>query len=62
MDFKKLSKLFTMTDDKEQTKMMCDLSIEVLLSIVEQIEKKGFKDEQFVLDWADKVNEISIKF
>jgi hypothetical protein len=40
---------------------MCQASIHVLNELWKMIEEAGLKDEQFVLDWLDTVNAISIR-
>lgn len=40
---------------------MCQESVHVLNELWKMIEKAEMKDEQFVLDWLDKINEISVR-
>lgn len=48
-------------NEKNRLYNMCQMSIQMLNEIWKQIEKSGMKDEQFVLNWLDTVNEISIR-
>lgn len=48
-------------NEKNKLYNMCQASIHVLEELWRMIEKANMKDEQFVLDWLDKVNEISIR-
>lgn len=40
---------------------MCRASIHVLEQIWTMIEKAGMQNEQFVLDWLDSINDISVR-
>ena len=48
-------------NEKNKLYTMCQASIHVLEELWKMSEKAGMKDEQFVLDWLDKVNEISVR-
>lgn len=48
-------------NEKNKLYAMCQASLHVLEELWKMIEKAGMKDEQFVLDWLDKVNEISVR-
>lgn len=49
-------------NEKNRLWNMCQLSIAMLNELMKQIEKEGLQNEQFVLDWLDKINEISVKY
>lgn len=49
-------------NEKNRLYNMCQLSIKMLNELMKQIEKEGLQNEQFVLDWLDKINEISVKY
>ena len=34
----------------------------MLNELMEQIEEAKLQNEQFVLDWLDKINELSVKY
>ena len=51
----------TYPNEKNKLYNMCQASIHVLEELWRMIEKEGMKNEQFVLDWLDKINEISIR-
>lgn len=50
---------------KESDKLKLISSMERIVILLEQIDKQidklKLKDEQFVLDWYDKINEISVR-
>lgn len=48
-------------NEKNKLYAMCQASIHVLEELWKMIEKAKMKDEQFVLDWLDKINEISVR-
>lgn len=48
-------------NEKNRLYNTCQATINVLEEVWRMIEKAGMKDEQFVLDWLDKLNEISIR-
>ena len=48
-------------NEKNRIYNMCSASIHVLEEIWKMIEKEKLQQEQFVLDWLDKLNEISIR-
>ena len=48
-------------NEKNKLYTMCQASVHVLNELWKMIEKAGMKDEQFVLDWLDKINEISVR-
>lgn len=49
--------------DSEQNRLynMCNLSILMLENIWEDVVTANLKDSQFILNWLDKLNEISIR-
>lgn len=47
---------------KDEIRYYCQTSIRMLNEIMKMIEKEKLQDEQFVLDWLDKINEISVRF
>ena len=49
-------------NEKNRLWSMCQVSIEMLEELMRQIEQHKLQDEQFVLDWLDKMNEISVKY
>ena len=49
-------------NEKNRLWNMCQVSIEMLEELMRQIEKAKLQNEQFVLDWLDKINEISVKY
>ena len=51
----------TYPNEKNKLYNMCQASIHVLEEVWKMIEKTDMKNEQFVLDWLDKINEISIR-
>lgn len=48
-------------NEKNKLYNMCRASIHVLEEIWTMIEKAEMTNEQFVLDWLDKINEISVR-
>ena len=48
-------------NEKNKLFNMCQASIHVLEEVWKMIEKAGMKNEQFVLDWLDQINAISIR-
>ncbi len=50
------------TNDKHRLWHMCQVSVEMLEELMRQIEKHELQNEQFVLDWLDKINELSVKW
>lgn len=48
-------------NEKNYLYNLCDSSIHMINEIWRMIEKKEMYNEQFVLDWLDKLNEISIR-
>ena len=42
-------------------KVMVDASIEAIESIYKELKDSNLLNEQFVLDWLDKLNEISVR-
>lgn len=48
-------------NEKNKLYNMCRASIHVLEQIWTMIEKAGMQNEQFVLDWLDSINEISVR-
>lgn len=49
-------------NEKNRLWNMCQLSIRMLEELMSQIEKAKLQNEQFVLDWLDKINELSVKY
>lgn len=49
-------------NEKNRLWNMCQVSIKMLNELMNQIEKADLKNEQFVLDWLDKLNELSVKW
>ena len=52
----------TYVNEKNRLWNMCQLSIGMLEELMRQIEEAKLQNEQFVLDWLDKINEISVKY
>lgn len=48
-------------NEKNKLYNMCQTSIHVLEEVWKMIEKAEMKNEQFVLNWLDKINEISVR-
>lgn len=50
--------------DNEKNRLwhMCQVSISMLNELMKQIEENDLKNEQFVLDWLDELNELSVKW
>lgn len=48
-------------NEKNRLYNMCGASIHLLEEIWKMIEKAEMQNEQFVLDWLDKINEISVR-
>lgn len=48
-------------NEKNKLYNMCRASIHVLEEIWTMIEKTEMQNEQFVLDWLDSINDISIR-
>lgn len=48
-------------NEKNMLYHFCSTSILALEKLWTMIEKAGMQNEQFVLDWLDKLNEISIR-
>jgi hypothetical protein len=50
--------------DNEKNRLwhMCQVSISMLNELMRQIEENDLKNEQFVLDWLDELNELSVKW
>ena len=49
-------------DEKGRLLNKCQISIKMLNELMEQIEEAKLQNEQFVLDWLDKINELSVKY
>lgn len=49
-------------NEKNRLWNMCQLSIGMLEALMKQIEQAQLQNEQFVLDWLDKINEISVRY
>ena len=48
-------------NEKNRLYNMCRASIHILEEIWKMIEKEKMQNEQFILDWLDELNEISIR-
>lgn len=48
-------------NEKNRLYHTCQASILMLNEIWRMIEKTGMTNEQFVLDWLDAINEISVR-
>ena len=46
---------------KNQLYHLCKASIHMLNELWRMIENQEMQNEQFVLDWLDEINEISIR-
>lgn len=42
-------------------KVMVDVSIEAIEAVYKELKDSNLLNEQFVLDWLDKLNEISVR-
>lgn len=49
-------------NEKNRLWKVCQVSIKMLEELMKQIEDAKLQNEQFVLDWLDKLNEISVKY
>lgn len=49
------------SNEKNKLYKYCRASISVLEEVWKMIEEAEMQNEQFVLDWLDKINEISIR-
>lgn len=49
-------------NEKNRLWNMCQLSVGMLEELMKQIEQAKLQNEQFVLDWLDKINEISVRY
>ena len=50
------------TNDKNRLWHMCQVSVSMLEELMRQIEKHDLQNAQFVLDWLDKINDLSVKW
>lgn len=48
-------------NEKNKLYNMCKASVHVLNELWRMIEKVEMQNEQFVLDWLDEINEISVR-
>lgn len=48
-------------NEKNRLYNMCQMSVQMLNELWNQIEKAEMTNEQFCLDWLDKINEISVR-
>lgn len=48
-------------NEKNRLYNMCQMSIQMLDELWNQLEKADMINEQFCLDWLDKINEISVR-
>lgn len=48
-------------NEKNKLFNICQASISMLEKVWEMIKKAEMQNEQFVLDWLDKINEISVR-
>lgn len=46
---------------KNELYVMCQASIQLLERLWKMIENEKMQNEQFTLDWLDKINEISVR-
>lgn len=60
MDMKELSECNREIQIK-YAKVMVDASIEAIEAIYKELRDSNLLNEQFVLDWLDKLNEISVR-
>lgn len=51
----------TYPNEKNELYTLCRVSIMALEQTWRLIQKAEMQNEQFVLDWLDKINEISIR-
>lgn len=49
-------------NEKNRLWNLCQISIKMLEELMKQIEDAKLTNEQFVLDWLDKINELSVKY
>lgn len=49
-------------NEKNRLIHMCEMSIKMINELMRQIEKEELQNEQFVINWLDKLNEISVKY
>lgn len=49
-------------NEKNRLWHMCQVSVSMLEELMKQIEEHDLQNEQFVLDWLDKINELSVKW
>lgn len=47
---------------KNELYNMCQMSLLAVNALMDTIEQNGLQNEQFVLDYCDKLNELSIRF
>lgn len=52
---------YDILNEKNGLYHLCRGSINLLEKIWAMIEESGMQNEQFTLDWLDKLNEISIR-
>lgn len=52
----------TYVNEKHRLWSVCQTSIKMLEELMKQLENEGLQNEQFVLDWLDKLNELSVKW
>lgn len=45
----------------QYAKVMTDSSIEAIEAVYKELKDSNLLNEQFVLDWLDKLNEISVR-
>ena len=48
-------------NEKNKLYSMCKASVHMLNELWRMIEKTEMQNEQFVLDWLDEINEISVR-
>jgi hypothetical protein len=46
---------------KSEILNLCDISVQLLNGIWNIIKKENMENEQIILDWLDKINEISVR-
>lgn len=49
-------------NEKNRLWHMCQVSVSMLEELMKQIENEKLQNEQFVLDWLDKINELSVRW
>lgn len=47
---------------KNKLYKMCEVTTKLLEELIQQIEDNHMQNEQFVLNFLDRINELSVKF